>query len=232
MCRILYTVNVATIDEAVAQYLRSFREEHGLSLTQVADAAQKMGVKWGAASIRGMERGEAALTLDKLITLALAVRLLNGGTPVRLAELLGDADSFEIAPPGVGANFSQKWMAAVLSGAPVDPTSEGVKPPQEYKAALYMERDPERFGYPSSVTAEDIIGAVPTAAEKRAAKKLGIAPKALALWALHLWGHSLDAEASQRAGENATPQARGRVTRLLAEELETAYLKSRSGSPA
>ncbi|MBS6345254.1 MAG: helix-turn-helix transcriptional regulator [Bifidobacterium pseudolongum] len=34
-----------------------------------------------------------------------------------------------------------------------------------------------------------------------------------------LYGHSLDEEAAKRAGEGATPQKRGRVTRVLADEI-------------
>ena len=34
-----------------------------------------------------------------------------------------------------------------------------------------------------------------------------------------LYGHSLDEEAAKRAGEGATPQKRGRVTRVLAGEI-------------
>jgi hypothetical protein len=56
-------------------------------------------------------------------------------------------------------------------------------------------------------------------AEERAAKKLGISTAQLRKLALNLWAHSLEEESSRRAGSDSTPQARGRVTRLLVDEL-------------
>lgn len=61
---------------------------------------------------------------------------------------------------------------------------------------------------------------VPTAAERRAAKKLGVEPIRVAE-AMYLWrGHSLDDEVRELAGEGASPQKRGRVTRKLVAALK------------
>src|SRR5690606_3819804 len=93
-CRILYAVEMATIDQAVGSFLRVFREQRGLTLTQVAEAARVYGAKWGAASVRAIEQGESALTIEKLITLGLALRLVSSDEPFRLDDLLGDAEHF------------------------------------------------------------------------------------------------------------------------------------------
>lgn len=50
-------------------------------------------------------------------------------------------------------------------------------------------------------------------------KKLGIGPLEVQQRAVQLWGRSLEAEALTRAGADSTPQARGRVTRVLVEEI-------------
>lgn len=52
-------------------------------------------------------------------------------------------------------------------------------------------------------------------------RKYDYAPEGLAVAAICdvLYGHSLDDEAAKRAGEGATPQKRGRVTRVLADEI-------------
>lgn len=62
----------------------------------------------------------------------------------------------------------------------------------------------------------------PSLAEARAAKKLEIAPEELQRLAHSLWAQGLEAEAAERAGEGSTPQARGRVTRVLVDELREA----------
>ena len=66
----------------------------------------------------------------------------------------------------------------------------------------------------------------PTSAEKRLANRLIKEQQVLVLDDYTvaaicdvLYGHSLDEEAAKRAGEGATPQKRGRVTRVLADEI-------------
>ncbi|GAA4705867.1 hypothetical protein GCM10025781_26500 [Kocuria gwangalliensis] len=62
----------------------------------------------------------------------------------------------------------------------------------------------------------------PSLAEQRAAKKLEIDPAELRHWASELWGRGLEDESARRAGPDSSPQARGRVTRLLVDEIRTA----------
>ncbi|MGY2744022.1 hypothetical protein [Arthrobacter sp. UYCu723] len=64
-------------------------------------------------------------------------------------------------------------------------------------------------------------------AESRAAKKLSIRPLELQQRSIQLWGRSLEAEARSRAGADSTPQARGRVTRVLVDELRESVKEER-----
>lgn len=217
---------MATIDDAVARFLREFREERGLTLTQISEAAKTYGAQWGAASVRAIERGESALTLEKLITLALALRLVSASEPFSLTDLLGDTERFKIGTGDRAFSVKREWLAGILNGAGVDPLAKGMLKPGLFNAAQWIARNAGEHDLPPNVTSEQIYVAVPTGAEKRAAKKAGISDLAIALWARHLWGHSLDEEARERAGENATPQARGRVTRILLDEL----LEARAGT--
>lgn len=59
-------------------------------------------------------------------------------------------------------------------------------------------------------------------AEERAAKKLGISTTRLRQLADDLWGRALEEESSRRVRPGSTPQARGRVTRILVDELRAA----------
>lgn len=58
-----------------------------------------------------------------------------------------------------------------------------------------------------------------TLAEKRAAEKLEVPPVELQRRAQDLWGRSLEEESNHRAGPGSSPQARGRVTRVLVSEM-------------
>lgn len=62
----------------------------------------------------------------------------------------------------------------------------------------------------------------PSLAEQRAAKKLDLDPAELRHWAEELWGRGLEDESAHRAGPDSSPQARGRVTRLLVDEIRAA----------
>src|SRR4029453_14277174 len=71
-------------------------------------------------------------------------------------------------------------------------------------------------------------GGFVTEADRRAARALRVEPEAIAAAARALWGHSLDKERDRQIGDvAATPQKRGRVTRLLVRDLKRT-LKRRS----
>jgi hypothetical protein len=59
-------------------------------------------------------------------------------------------------------------------------------------------------------------------AEQRLAKDLDISPTRLAYLSLRLWNGTFSEVRDHRAGPDATPQKRGRVTRELRKELEKA----------
>ncbi len=75
----------------------------------------------------------------------------------------------------------------------------------------------------------------PTDAERKAAIRLGVTPKAVMLRGLRLWGRRLDAERDQRLGDTSqvparTVQARrGHLTRQLIAELSTRPAKGKAG---
>ena len=59
-------------------------------------------------------------------------------------------------------------------------------------------------------------------AEARAAKALGREPWVVNLASAKLWKSTLSAERDRRAGPDASPQARGRITRELRAEIKAA----------
>lgn len=229
-----------TIADAVAAYLSVVRRENGFTLDQVAQAARSHGASWSASSVSNIERGQASLTLPTLILLGLAVGELTE-RPLSLSNLLGDAEGILLGRDDVFV--SRAWLDGVLAGGPIvralsDTTSAENNP--EWDEGLEDEvLRTMRAGRPSGAerpyALEQLVEdrqAPPethsrvasntrraSLAEERAAKRLGIPVNRMQQLALNLWGRALESEAAERAGVGSTPQARGRVTRVLVDEI-------------
>lgn len=57
-------------------------------------------------------------------------------------------------------------------------------------------------------------------AERKAARRLGVAPEAVVAAAVRLWGQSLTAERDARLGPDANHAAKGHITRQLVSQIE------------
>ena len=220
------------ICELLGTWLSDYRIDHGLTLSQIADAARKYGANWRATNIARMEAG--GNSIDALPTLLILFAALN--------DLTGD--NLKLSTP-----FTMEMQAA----------KEGMVDPylalnDDYLADLYdvhlslldnpvgltcisalttggVDKKRPRYcfaGYDHGTPVFDAMAAhyPPTSAERRLAIRLSkkhedLAANDLAVAAVCdvLYGHSLDEEAAKRAGEGATPQKRGRVTRVLAGEI-------------
>lgn len=233
--------------EAVGGFLAAYRRRHGITLEAIATVGRDYGATWSLSSVQAIERGKAAPTVPTLLTLALALGKLSG-EPLRLADLLGAAELLE-RPYELREDqpVRREWVNRVLSGAPIaledgDYAHVGAAPiggDHEWDEELEMAalehmrvhgRKSESYDQvdaqwgamtevPDRDTRQSARRPSVSLAESRAAKKLGMRPPLLQQYAARLWGHSLEAEALLRAGEDSTPQARGRVTRVLIDEL-------------
>lgn len=236
-----------TIPAAVGAFVSKARREHGLTLDQIAHAARSYGARWSASSVSNIERGQASLTLPTLLFLALALGDLLG-RPFTLSSLLGDADALALVS-GDGYVANRSWVDAALGGAAVTLSPHGhadaldAETDHEVDEELEDEvlqvmremrnrKMPHANGIdqvaqlleesqmpPGPAKRISVNGAAGSLAEERAAKKLGISIAKLRQAALKLWTRPLDEESSRRAGPGSTPQARGRVTRLLVDEI-------------
>lgn len=193
--------------DTVAEVVRSFRRSRGLSLDAIASAGRRYGATWSASSIGNIECGQASLTLPTLLQLALALGELSG-EPLKLVDLLGPAavavDKPEVIPPGQPVPLS--WVERALSGDTVELTAADYQQAQCASGVMGIYPNP-------GVRAPSLV-------EYRAAKKLGLTAEELQQQSTRLWGRSIEEEAFDRAGSGSTPQARGRVTRLLVTELQ------------
>jgi len=195
--------SVPSIADAVGDFLRSWRAAHGVTLAEVATEAHLFGARWSASSVSNIERGQAALTLPVLLILALTLGRLSG-EPMKLSALLGDVEAVNVPFAGHPEKPAlRSWIDGALSGDVVELTSA------DHGNTVSL-----------AVSPHDAVAATPpTLAETRAAKRLGISTRDLRLRAYSLWGRPLEQEVADLAGGLATPQARGRVTRRLTEEI-------------
>lgn len=178
------------INDIVASWLRSYRAERGLTLDQIATASHKYESGWTSATLSHMESGGSkADSLETLLVLLATLNDLNRDD-LCLSDIFMDCDAVEV---GDGFEVDEDGFFNALGGRPVDIA------------------DPFEHG--------QLIPLYATLAETRLANRSGVDSEALHEACMNLYGHSLDEEAAKRAGEGATPQKRGRVTRVLADEI-------------
>lgn len=241
-----------TIAAAVGAFVSHVRREHGLTLDQIARAARSYGASWSASSVSNIERGQASLTLPTLLLLALALGDLVE-QPLTLSALLGDVEVLTLVSGGQYP-VERSWVDGVLKGAEVTRSSvERVDAENDHEVdeeledevlrkmretrgreATPAERDDQVAQLldqsqvpPEPATRKPARGNAGSLAEERAAKRLGISIARLRQLALHLWARSLEEEASRSAGRDSTPQARGRVTRVLVDEIRGSMNEAR-----
>jgi len=167
------------------------------------------------------------------------------GRPLTLSALLGDVEDLTLVSGGQYP-VKRSWVDGVLQGAEVTRSSvERVDAEDDYEVDEELEdevlrkmremrgREATRAEGtdqvaqlldqsqvpPGPATRNPTKGDAGSLAEERAAKKLGISIGRLRQLALDLWARSLEEESSRRAGTDSTPQARGRVTRVLVDEI-------------
>lgn len=237
-------MEATTYAEAVGTFLRTYRHEHGITLDAIAQAGREFGATWSLSSVQAIEGGRAAPTLPTLLTLALVLGRLSG-EPLRLAQLLGSAEMLD--RPYVDTADQpvlRSWVERALSGERIELTEvdyEHVRDRPDRVEDEALERAVAQRGSGPLTAAEryahvdaqwQAMNEPPepgeyrgrrrsrvSLAESRGAKKLNIRPLEFQQQAVQLWGRSLEAEALSRAGADSTPQARGRVTRLLVDEI-------------
>lgn len=178
------------INDIVASWLRSYRAERGLTLDQIATASHKYESGWTSATLSHMESGGSKA--DSLETLLILLATLNdlNRDDLTISDVFADCAAIEV---GDGFEVDEDGFFNALGGRPVD-----IADPFEHAR---------------------LIPLYATLAETRLANRSGVDSEALHEACMNLYGHSLDEEAAKRAGEGATPQKRGRMTRVLADEI-------------
>lgn len=178
------------------------REQAGVTLDQLATRARERGLKWSTARVIEFEKGKLRLTLPMLLAVAQSMAELTG-EEISLADLVPPGSTWIRLTPEWVTERERLWTVLgfdpVQLGSVVDVSA--VDPSSRVQVSLPVD----------ALTA--------TLAEQRAAKRIGARPRQVAMWAHLLWGKHLDAVVAERLPEDASPQARGHLTRSLVEQI-------------
>lgn len=208
--------------EVIGGNLRSIRAEHGLTLAGVAQAVREYGQYWSTGRVSDIESGRGSASIEVLVVLAFALSDLTD-KPVRTTDLLRSSAGVEL---GDGFALTGRAFSDVVRDdrGPGDLGPEDVVGAEDELREI-MARSIEALGrYGRGLTVGQIRGARKDwrDADQRAARKLGLTDEEFMGLCLRVFGRLMSAEAEERAGEGATPQKRGRVTRGLLEKLRAA----------
>jgi hypothetical protein len=201
-----------TVAELLGRRAQQLRGDRKVEL--VARAARLAGLNWGTGRIADLEAGRVSPTLPTLIALCWAFTDLLK-RPVSLADLFPDDGNVTLMP---GVVVPARLLRKALEGHLADPP-----------AAVSLARS----GFPiagldvppSDVRAGKRLKTVERSmleADYRMAHSIGISPEMAAVEMAALWGRSFTAERDRRAGPDANPQKRGRISRDLKAELREA----------
>lgn len=199
----------------------------GLTLDQFATAARRYGMTWDPSAIRKLETGKTPTSMNNLIVITKVIEDLTGQS-TSLPDLFPGKSELEI---NAAVTIRSEELRKALSGQQfevmVDESGLGSHVEHTLTRTLFdavrnafisLSSDLENAAVEKhgSVMSEHI----PTLAEKRAAKKTGLTARGVAAFCLLRYGMFLDDEAARRAGDGASAQKKGRMTRDIIAEID------------
>ncbi|MDM7490739.1 helix-turn-helix transcriptional regulator [Rhodococcus sp. CSLK01-03] len=221
----------------IGRNARRLRQQAGIGLDELAQAARPYGVNWTVSRVSDIESGRTTPGIAVTITYAAALSLLSE-TDVALTDLVAGAASVELNDglvvtasalrrilgggstalvpedlPGIdlGEDTGERIAAAVTAAF----TSAGNEIPPGSRLPARL-NDAGRAAVGAAVRWETGL------TDQRAARRMDMNTHEVTAWAMHLWGRPFGKERDRRAGENATAQDRGRATRQMMTELRAA----------
>jgi len=227
-----------SVADVVGRNCARLRSDAGLTQEQFVRYAREVGLRWTASKVADFERGrrEVAFGTVLAVSLALSKALADaeqrGGVahaPVTLADLVQSAGSLTLTPDGpdpLGAVVAdvcrgRSWPLEPADLLGADELKSQAAHQQILESALskalvdgYLDpnlttADLERARQRSGLT------------EDRIAQQLKISRDRLAAVSFRAWeGRTFSEERDRRAGPDANPQKRGRVTREVRADLE------------
>lgn len=225
-----------TIALIVGERCKRLRTSAQVTMESFAATARDYGLKWNTGRVGDFEAGRVSPTLPTLyaLTAALSHALRR---PVHMYELVHDYDQ-DYGGPGAGMRTVQindmisvpdYSVAQSLRGEPVR-FAPRLKESQEQNV------EGARIAFLTIDLAEDDAATVldlyrgSGLTEQRIARDLGVDVATIVVTAYRLWGTGFVAERDRIAGDEASPQSRGRVSRDLKAQLQAAIEADRNGN--
>lgn len=219
-----------TLGQVIGQNVRLLRGSH--TLEELATHGRAVGATWSSGSISAIERGDFKTTVETVALLALALDRLRGAEFLR-----GNITSRDLLqtdqPIALGKTLATsteellRFLGGGYSGEVINTTyhltqaREGIGEQVAKLESLNLPNDSfDLFRRVEEAGPE-------TPATERLAKKIGADPYELRSWSVHLWGKTFEDHRDQIAGPDSTPQKKGRVSRELLEEIQTAMKEQR-----
>lgn len=219
------------LQTVIGENAREFRLNAGLTLDQVSTAAKRRGLKWSESRVADFEAGRIAPSLTTLLAVCLALNdagcteaklplfVKYGGNTIKINDTLELLDTD---------------IEKLLLGKPVTRSEPREPTPGDTTSMLGWKRTPfERkvmHHHEASIVTAARNAKMAGATEERIRKSLRISPLLLAHLSAALWDRSFSEERDHRAGAGASAQKRGRVSRGMQAELESAIEEAQHGN--
>lgn len=227
------------LSRVIGERMKAVREAHGWRQDEVAARARDHGLRWTRATVAGIETGRREVTAGEMVLLPDLLRyavelpdLIPSGTWVALgpdafassegvrARLVGEAGPS--LPAELDVPYTRKFRRAAQQAVEAMRSPEWQQAMRAYEAGMEAVWPKAKGGSLQRwITAErDADQEV----ERRAAERLGVDARHLALAARRRWGHSLTEERDRRTPAGVS--SRGHITRALLAELRPALAEA------
>lgn len=193
-----------------------------MTLDQVGAAARRRGLKWSESRVADFEAGRVAPNLNTLLAVCLALNDA-GCTSATIPMLVK-----YIVPMPINDSLalSSDDIVRLLAGyridgpEPIDPAADDPAKSLGWRRTPFERKVLHR--YDADIVTVARINQSAGATEDRVRRSLGISPMLLAHLSAALWGRNFSDERDHRAGEEANAQKRGRISREMQAELQSA----------
>ncbi|MGC3905381.1 hypothetical protein ACYB2S_12580 [Corynebacterium variabile] len=202
-----------TFGEVIARNARRLRGAH--TMDEVATAARSLGVNWSSGNVSAIEKGKGRATLQNLLILTHALGKVNG-------RAIGPSELLESLPAwidvGFGRNMTSSPSLAVWWKEGRDPLLP-ITPSGTRVVAMATSESADRQ---SDRQRGDLVqhpSARVTTTDERLARSMNLDSALFRACSELLWKRGFEDERDDRAGEGATAQKKGRVSRTMKGEL-------------
>jgi len=210
-----------SVAQVVGEGARAIRIDAGVTLEEMARAAQHYGLPWTSGRVGDFESGRVAAGLPTLVAVAAALGKAIG-RPVTLYELVTGKGQVRI---NERFSLDKSALRGLLSGGGLEVPDIVLSSGTVLRALEAINRNaptslwPKRLRKVKSDLRLEVLQSF-SESDLRMCKNIGVDQVLGATAMAALWRRTFAAERDDRAGQDANPQRRGQISRQLKEELQ------------